>query len=330
MLSFLRWLAMLRIARFLTGCTLAIILAGCSNLSDSAGAVGGVSLQQGDAAKLVRGPGGPGAARYLDSRHPWLYVAVNYPFAIEIFDLGQEGTPLIETITQGLNYPAGIALDSGGTLYVPNQAANDVTVYAPGDTSPSLTLTGVNAPQGVVVDAQGDVFVCYRGDGGGIAAYPAGQTTPSQLITSGLMTMPNQLAFGSDGTLYVSDNVNGVLTIAPGTSNVVSLGLESLAPQPSGIAIDQVTQAIFVSSATMLTLQEYKPGKKKPSKTFWLPNNACFISIGVIRGDGEKVFAPNCGAGEVYVYPSTLKKVRTIRTTTGNLDNAVLKPAGVP
>ena len=78
-----------------------------------------------------------------------LYVA-NGPPGTEIpgsITVYAPGGTLLRTITQGINAPDALALDPDGYLYVANAYANTVTVYAPGTTSVSQTLSnGVSYP----------------------------------------------------------------------------------------------------------------------------------------------------------------------------------------
>ena len=64
------------------------------------------------------------------------------------------------TITAGLNNPTRLAFDSLGDLYVVNTAGGSITVY---DSHlkqvVSKTISAVDVPLGVAVDAYGDVFV---------------------------------------------------------------------------------------------------------------------------------------------------------------------------
>ena len=44
--------------------------------------------------------------------------------------------------------PAALAFDGSGNLYVANYQGNTVSKFAPGSTTPSATLTGLNGPDG--------------------------------------------------------------------------------------------------------------------------------------------------------------------------------------
>src|SRR5579863_9643595 len=77
-------------------------------------------------------------ARDANPKHPWLYVAGFSNNVVNIYDQQRYGTPLIGSLTQGMNNPCGLALDPQGTLYVTNDGANTVEIFPAGATAPSL------------------------------------------------------------------------------------------------------------------------------------------------------------------------------------------------
>jgi hypothetical protein len=274
-------------------------------------------------------------ARDANPKHPWLYVGSMTNNVVTAYDLGVIGNPLVRTITQGVSSPGGIALDAQGNLYVPNENTSTTTVYAPGSNTPSMILTGVDAPEAVAVDASGNIYICNRGSDPGIAIYPPGQTTPSQHLTSSLLTIPAQVAFDASGTLYISDNYTGISVLRPGPSQAVtSLSLQGLPIRPSGITIDPRNGKLFVSNSKSgaNTIKLYPAGHTSPSrsKTYNL-DDLDFLGVGTVKGR-LKLFLPFSNTDVVYVLkPDLSGEPGIITTTSGYVATGVaFKPAGVP
>ena len=55
--------------------------------------------------------------------------------------------------------PIALAFDASGNLFVANSGDNTVSEFAPGSTTPTATLTGLNDPDALAFDASGNLFV---------------------------------------------------------------------------------------------------------------------------------------------------------------------------
>src|SRR5262249_7043478 len=152
-------------------------------------------------------------------------------------------------------------------LYVAN-ASGTVTLYPPGATSPSLTLTkGLTNPIGAATDARGNVWVTNRGRVPSILVYPPGQTAPAETITSALIQYPAELAFDSAGNTYFSDNLTGVSEIPLGSLQPVSLGLKDFPNQVNGLALDPRDGTLFVSFGFLTNqVNVYARGQQNPER----------------------------------------------------------------
>ena len=162
-----------------------------------------------------------------------------YP-SITVFAAGaSENAEPFRTITgsnTGMNAPVAIARDAAGNLYVANRGGsccglgNSITVYAAdagGNATPTATiggsLTGLNAPSGVALDAQGSIYVANH-DGNSITVYPlgaSGNASPTTTIfgSSTGLNGPTGIAFDAAGNLYVANTVGNSITVyAPGAS----------------------------------------------------------------------------------------------------------------
>jgi hypothetical protein len=185
-------------------------------------------------------------------------------------------------ITDGVNSPNGIATDGAGNLFVANEGANTVAVYAPGALSPNATyVNGVNFPTGVAAGADGTVYVS-NGFGspsglGTVTEYPKGSTSPSVTLSlSGFYAMG--VALDSANNLYVSwwssgsNDVVQVEEYAPGSTDGKNLGLR-LPPAifPAyAIAFDRSGNLVLsvepLPHAQPKYLAVFPPGATKPSR----------------------------------------------------------------
>ena len=139
-----------------------------------------------------------------------VYVASDYSStgAVYVYSAKGQAQKPIATITNGIATPGGLAVDASGNLYVANASNNTVTVYAPGQTTPSATYSqGISTPMDVAVGNDGTVYVANETGGGSysgsISEYPSGSMTPNATIL-----LANEYAFAvaldSSNALYVS------------------------------------------------------------------------------------------------------------------------------
>jgi serine/threonine protein kinase, bacterial len=272
-------------------------------------------------------------ARDATGAHPWLYVGGFSNNVVAIYDLEKFGTPQIGTITNGINGPGGLAIDSQGTLYVANQSAGNVTIYPAGTIAPSLTLSqGLQSPQSVAVDSHGNVYVCNRGSAPAIVVYPPGQTTPSQTITSSLIQSLTQIAFDSAGDLYFGDSNTGVSKIPASSTTPVSLNLQGLA-RTDGIARDPVNGNLYVGNFGngKDEVLVYAPGNVNPVRTLNHSDGADLFDIGRMQNT-EYLFAPDSYINVVHVFKhGRSNPVATISVAAAHYPvGLAFKHAGIP
>jgi sugar lactone lactonase YvrE len=138
--------------------------------------------------------------------------------------------------TARFNHPAAVAVDAGGNLYVADTYNHTIRKIAPGGIvttlagsagiSGAVDLTGsyalFNQPQGVAVDAAGNVYVADTGNDlirritpSGVVTTLAGVPGISGLGDSAvgptLFNLPHALVVDAAGTIYVADTGNGVI-----------------------------------------------------------------------------------------------------------------------
>ncbi len=156
---------------------------------------------------------------------------------------GPNGLP---ALSASLNYPAGVARDSSGNLYVSVQqdcrvykidSTGQLTVFAGnavcgynGDGGPAASAELVQ-PSGVAVDASGNVFIADAGTsvvrevvaatgniqtvaGNGIWGY----TGDGGLATSAELASPSGLVVDASGNIFIADTSNAVVRVVIASS----------------------------------------------------------------------------------------------------------------
>jgi hypothetical protein len=251
---------------------------------------------------LSRVSANPGwISRNAENAKELLYVSDTGQGMVDIFSVPSYS--MVGQITKGIDLPEGVATDNNGYLYVANFQGGTVTVYKPGQTSPSRTLPDAHEPEAVAVAANGYVYV---GDlGGGIDVFPPGAKSPSQRIAKPALDYGVLgLAVDSLNNIYgAGDGVYGPVVVEfyhasqGGGTNLKLTGLDV----PAGVLIDS-ERNIVVSDVARSKILVYAPGRKKAYPTFAVPTpegSALYRSEGLVYAPE----AANNGVG-VYKYPS--------------------------
>jgi hypothetical protein len=129
-----------------------------------------------------------------------LYLADSCLSQIEEYAKGS--TTLKTTITDGISYPLGVAIDKHNTLYV--STSGDIQEYANGSTSPTKTVTGMDEPFGISLDSSGNLYIPDFGCSC-VWELPAGGSSVTNL---GLQDLTEPLQSSVDqktGYLWVTD-----------------------------------------------------------------------------------------------------------------------------
>ena len=210
-----------------------------------------------------------------------LYVADQSAAAVEIYEQAGKNQQPIGSITQGISGVDGLFVDHKLNLYACNFGNGTVTVYPPGSTTPSETLTGAGSPKQVVVALNGTVYVSNfnSGTNGTVLKYPKGHTTPSKtIVTFGTGSFPEGLAIDSAKNLYVAYNTNDgeVLEFSPGSPSGKNLGIH--VGYVGGMTID-TSNDILLDDQNLPGVDVFPPGKTTPSKQYKMSGLAYSVAL---------------------------------------------------
>ena len=223
----------------------------------------------------------------------WLHSAASAQVLSNIAGTGVAGfngdDPLHTAATAQVNVPVGLALDSGGNLFIADSSNHRVRKVTPagvittiaGDGNPQGALA---APTAVAVDSAGNVFIADTFNhrvrkvaaSNGVVTTIAG--TGSQGLgadgvqgTASALTYPRGVAVDSAGNVYVSDTDNhrvrkldtgGVITTVAGTGGSPGCSNTQL-NAPRGLAIAG-TGDIFIADANNHRVMRLSGGTMSP------------------------------------------------------------------
>lgn len=256
-------------------------------------------------------PSGPRQRGWLSpqikSQHKrLLYVANETGSEVEILPEKGRGKSPIGTITAGIDDPWGLYVDSGGNLYVANQGSESVTVYPPGATAPSLTLSqDLSRPLYAIADHAGNVFVGNSGgpSGGIVVEYLAGSTSAFQVRT----TPGNEvdgMAFDQQGNLYVAwrngYSEAGIEKFPPTSTTGELLGMSLT--QPQGLVVDDSGNILVVETGGPNRIDLFPPGSDTPSLEVPLLNDVP-SELAMIKRERRLILGAESGTVYTTSYP---------------------------
>jgi hypothetical protein len=261
--------------RAIAAAAVIVFVAGCSGNTGSL-APGATRFTRGAAVeRLLLVPGVP---------HPWalphvwpdrkhrkqvLFVADPQNNQILMYNPKTPNPKSEGSITNGIDYAFGLAVDKKATLYVANLlggSGGSITVYPKGMTSPSLTITnGCAAPYGIGVDSKGDIFAAMLNNDT-IVGYKAGATTPFETISFGSFGQALGVGIDAKDNIWIgSDTTSAVYEILAGSTTPKNAGLTGLNGTIS-VAFGQ-NDEMYVSNFGSNNVQVYAYGTTTPSRT---------------------------------------------------------------
>ena len=195
------------------------------------------------------------------------------------------GVPTTLTVATSdlLSEPTALAFDTAGDLFISNNGNNSITVIPAAtetifgqaftvDTAATLTAAqGIDHSTGIAFDSNGDLFIANADNyvtvipatTGSIFGQPI--TTPDAMVglnvTDGVLNNPGEMAFDSEGNLFVANTGNSTVTVIPAatgtlfgqsmTANTpVSLNAATGVGYPTGLAVDAAGNLYLTDGTT--------------------------------------------------------------------------------
>ena len=244
---------------------------------------------------------------------------------------------------EGFNFheePSGVAIDnstspadpSRGDLYVTDVRNNAVKKFRLNPiTEEYELLESLNAtpplyePLGVAIDSKGDVYVANFRPSAIVEFGPTGVELGRSARGEREEEVPSGLAFDSAGDLFVQDFVSGkVEKLTLNGSGQVS-GEESIATGATGIAIDPVTDTLYLASHQHIA--EWGPATGKPELEGEFSG---YHSLGgtsriAVNAETHDIYVTDRANGDVAVFgPSVIIPTVTTGPATVNRTTAIL------
>jgi hypothetical protein len=259
------------------------------------------------------------------AKAPFLYVSLSEQSVVDIYSVPSYS--LVGQITDGIDFPEGIATDKAGNLYVTNLEGGTVTVYPAGQTSPSRTLDDANGPIDVALTK--NKYVLVGDNGGGIDVFPPNASSPSSRLTNPYLAQVGGVGADAHNNVYaVGNNVSYAPVVVEfkhlGGSGT-NLNLSDLVA-PSGVLVDSRGNVV-ISDYSLPGVNIYPPHSSSPSATIAnteSPGRSAFNKAESL------IYVPEGTTYAVNVYDYPGGSLVTTITTTGFTRGAALSPPAKP
>ncbi len=267
------------------------------------------------AASSVNVGSAPGnGAVYLTASGPWTAVSSAPWLQVAPGSASGSGGALISfsyAANTGTTAQTG-AITIAGLTFTVNQASANYTQTFPVTT---LISTGVSMPQGVAVDAQGDVYVADTGNNA-VEELVASSQLWNPIIVSGL-NAPTAVAVDSQGNLYVADAGDFAIKEWNASKQVLTALVDGMT-QPYGVALDAQANVYF-SDAGANIIQKWTASSSQLNTLI----TGATQPRGLALDQFGNIYFANAGGNNVEKWsPST-------QQTTVDFSAGVAQPAGI-
>jgi len=235
-----------------------------------------------------------------------VYVSTfNFNTVLEFDSGGNQST--FASAGSGLNYPAGLAFDAGGNLYVGNtggglQGNDTIERFDSLGNGSVFTSTGLSYPAGLAFDSSANLYVANEGNTT-IEKFDSNRAGTVFATAASGLDLPEGLAFDSSGDLYVANYNNTILKF--NTGGGVSVFASSGLSNPQGLAF--YGGDLYVANAGNNTIEEFNSSGQ--GSTFTSTNLLRFPVGLAIDSSGDLYVASEGNASIVEFSPSGVGSV---------------------
>jgi sugar lactone lactonase YvrE len=240
---------------------------------------------------------------------------------------GSQVTQRIGSLTN----PQGMAIDSGGNIYVADSGKNSISKLTPSGALSAGFLSGDGSPYGVALDAAGNLYITdnLKNDVVKEIPQPGGSYSKAVLPATGLSN-PLGVAVDPQGNVYIADSLNNrVVKLTPaGSTYKQSTVLTSPLSLPAAVAVDGAGN-LYVGDTS-----HFRVLKETPSGTGYVES----VVANLQSSSPDKPIAMAAdGAGDVFIleYFSDLSFAVVKETLSGGaytqstLPNSGQNPSGI-
>jgi hypothetical protein len=218
-----------------------------------------------------------------------------------------------------------VAFDKNGNIYVGNYGGTTVSVFAPGQTVPIATLTGLGEPYDLMFDGGGDLYVTnYTSNTVSIfsaaaisAALSSGTAAPTTTLNG--LDGPKRMAFDRNGNLVVVNFVNNTVSMFSAAAISSALSSGTATPTTTLNGLNQPYDLLFDAAGNLYvnnygagTVSIFAPGKTTPTAT--------------LKGLLEPHFMVMDPSGDLYVSSDENNTVSTYSAAA--ISTAIANPSG--
>jgi hypothetical protein len=242
-------------------------------------------------------------------------------------------SPGVASAVEGIAVDNAAGSPSKGDLYVADYGEGVVEKY---NSATGALIVSIPAPETAVaigVDTNGDMYVAGYHTGKVYGFSPEGLALhfDEPVLELGAETHPYNLAFNSEGDLYVSENVGGkgTLEFAPAGAvfNPAPIGKELAGAEGGsyGLAVDRETNHVFVDDYLSPAVQEYNEAGLRVGGAF-----AAGSSFGVaINEETRTVYVTNNATSTVETFLPIPAKTLTVLQPGSGTGTVTSAPSGI-